>query len=141
LAILGETTVRLVNAERATIYVLDPDRAELWSRVAMGEGVGEIRVPLGTGISGMVGLTGETINLDDPYGDVRFNPEIDRRTGYRTRNLLTMPVKAAGGQIIGVFQLLNKREGSFGRDDVELLATLAASAATPLSRLRLSQNG
>jgi putative methionine-R-sulfoxide reductase with GAF domain len=137
LAILGETTVRLVNAERATIYVLDPDRAELWSRVAMGEGVGEIRVPLGTGISGMVGLTGETINLDDPYGDVRFNPEIDRRTGYRTRNLLTMPVKSAGGAIIGVFQLLNKRQGNFDRGDVEVLQTLATSAAVALERARI----
>jgi len=140
LAILGETSARLVNAERATIYVLDADKAELWSRLAMGDDVGEIRIPLGTGISGMVGLTGETITLDDPYNDVRFNPEVDRRTGYRTRNLLTMPVKSAGGQIIGVFQLLNKREGSFGKDDAELLATLAASAATPLSRLRLSEN-
>jgi eukaryotic-like serine/threonine-protein kinase len=139
LAILGETSARLVNADRATIYVLDADKAELWSRVAMGDGVGEIRIPLGTGISGMVGLTGETILLDDPYSDVRFNPEVDRRTGYRTRNLLTLPVKSAGGRILGVFQLLNKREGNFGQEDVMMLATLAASSATPLSRLRLGK--
>jgi serine/threonine-protein kinase len=138
LAILGETTARLVNAERATIYMLDAANAELWSRIAMGDGVGEIRVPLGTGIAGMVGLTGETINLDDPYRDLRFNTEVDRRTGYRTRNLLTMPVKSASGTIIGVFQLLNKRQGSFGREDVELLLTLAASAAVALENASLS---
>jgi serine/threonine-protein kinase len=133
LAILGETSTRLVNAERATIYVVDREKAELWSRVATGEGVGEIRIPLGTGISGMVGLTGETINLDDPYSDVRFNSEVDRRTGYRTRNLLTMPVKSASGTVIGVFQLLNKRQGNFDRGDVDLLGMLAAAAAGPLA--------
>jgi serine/threonine-protein kinase len=133
LAILGETSTRLVNAERATIYVIDEAKSELWSRVAMGDGVGEIRVPLGTGISGIVGLTGETIMLDDPYRDERFNPEVDWRTGYRTRNLLTMPVKSSVGKIIGVFQVLNKRDGSFSKGDMELLATLAASAAVPLA--------
>jgi serine/threonine-protein kinase len=134
LAILGETSARLVNAERATIYVVDLQNAELWSRIAMGDGVGEIRVPLGTGIAGMVGLTGETINLDDPYQDPRFNPEIDRRTGYRTRNMLAMPLRSAKGPIIGVFQLLNKREGNFGREEEEVLTTLAASAAVALER-------
>ena len=63
----------------------------------------------------MVALTGETINLEDPYSDVRFNPEVDKRTGYRTRNLLTMPVKSARGAILGVFQLLNKRQGNFSQ--------------------------
>ncbi len=138
LAILGETAARLVNSERATIYVLDVEKAEVWSRVAMGDGVGEIRVGLGMGISGMVALTGETINLDDPYNDVRFNPEIDKRTGYRTRNMLTMPVKSAKGAILGVFQLLNKRQGSFMKEDVELLTTLAASAAVALQNAGVS---
>jgi serine/threonine-protein kinase len=134
LTILGETAARLVSAERATIYMLDAANAQLWSRTAMGDGVGEIRAALGEGISGMVALTGETIMLDDPYSDVRFNPEVDKRTGYRTRNLLTMPVKSANGTILGVFQLLNKRLGSFGRADVELLSTLAASAAVALEK-------
>jgi eukaryotic-like serine/threonine-protein kinase len=133
LTILGETAARLVNAERSTIYMLDSAAAELWSRTAMGDGVGEIRVPLGTGISGMVALTGETIVLDDPYSDPRFNPDVDKRTGYRTRNLLTMPVKSGKGTILGVFQLLNKRQGNFDRGDVELLTTLAASAAVALA--------
>jgi eukaryotic-like serine/threonine-protein kinase len=136
LTILGETAARLASAERSTIYMVDKDAAQLWSRSAMGDGVGEIRIPLGTGISGMVALTGETIMLDDPYSDIRFNPEVDKRTGYRTRNLLTMPVKSAKGMILGVFQVLNKRQGSFGRDDVELLSTLAASAAVALENTK-----
>jgi serine/threonine-protein kinase len=137
LAILGDTAARLVHAERATIYMLDAAKAEVWSRVAMGDDVGEIRVPLGTGIAGLVALTGETLLLDDPYSDVRFNPEVDRRTGYRTRNILTMPVRSDKGAILGVFQLLNKRQGTFGREDVEMLTTLAASAAVAMENARL----
>jgi GAF domain-containing protein len=118
--------------------MVDHSNAEIWSRVAMGDGVGEIRVPLGTGISGMTALTGETIMIDDPYKDDRFNSDVDRRTGYRTRNLLTMPVKSAKGAILGVFQLLNKRQGKFGKEDIELLSTLAASAAVALENARLA---
>ena len=88
----------------------------------------------------MVGLTGETINLDEPYNDPRFNPEIDRRTGYRTRNMLTMPMRSEKGAIIGVFQLLNKRQGNFGPDDIEVLATLAASAAVALENAQGSRD-
>jgi serine/threonine-protein kinase len=128
LRLLGETTTRLTNAERATIYLHDRDRGELWSKVATGEGVGEIRVPLGTGIAGTVAATGEVINLENPYADPRFNPEIDRRTGYTTRSLLTLPMTGADGKVVGVFQVLNKRSGAFGPEDVAILQSLAASA-------------
>jgi serine/threonine-protein kinase len=129
LRLLSETTTRMANAERATIYLLDKERAELWSKVALGEEVGEIRVPLGTGIAGTVALTGEVINLADARGDSRFNPEIDRRTGYVTRNMLTLPMVGRDGRIIGVFQVLNKRGGPFGPEDAEILSSLATSAA------------
>jgi serine/threonine-protein kinase len=129
LRLLGETTARLTNAERATIYLLDRSRGELWSKVAVGDEVGEIRVPVGKGIAGLVAATGETINLEDPYADPRFNPEVDRRTGYTTRSLLTLPMTSAGGAVLGVFQVLNKRSGAFGTDDVAVLHALASSAA------------
>jgi GAF domain-containing protein len=76
-----------------------------------------------------VAATGEVINLDNPYADPRFNAEIDRRTGYTTRSLLTLPVTGADGQVVGVFQVLNKRSGAFGAEDVEILQSLAVSAA------------
>jgi serine/threonine-protein kinase len=135
LVLLTETTTRLVNAERATIFLVDRDRRELWSKVALGDGVGEIRVPLGKGIAGTVALSGETVNLSDPYADPRFNPDIDRRTGYRTRTLLTLPMRARDGQILGVFQVLNKRTGTFGTEDVEILQALALSAAAAAERV------
>jgi serine/threonine-protein kinase len=136
LRLLGETTARLTNAERATIYLVDRARGELWSKVAVGDEVGEIRVPLGKGIAGTVAATGETINLDNPYADPRFNPEVDRRTGYTTRSLLTLAMTAAGGEVLGVFQVLNKRSGAFGTDDMAVLHALAASAAVAVEHAR-----
>ncbi|MBM4072055.1 MAG: GAF domain-containing protein [Planctomycetes bacterium] len=130
LQLLSETTTRMANAERATIYLVNGERNELKSHVLIGDGVDDgIRVPLGTGIAGTVAVTGEIINLPDPYADSRFNQEIDRKTGYVTRNLLTVPMIGAQGRVIGVFQVLNKRGGPFDDDDAEILGSLAASAA------------
>jgi serine/threonine-protein kinase len=129
LRLLSETATRLANADRATIYLVDPERQELWSRVAMGDRVGEIRLPLGVGIAGTVARTGETINLPEAEADSRFNPEIDRRTGYKTRNMLTLPMVSPQGKVVGVFQLLNKRGGPFTAEDAEILSLLAASAS------------
>jgi serine/threonine-protein kinase len=140
LRLLSETTTRMANAERATIYLLDKEKAELWSKVAIGDDVGEIRVPLGTGIAGVVALGGEIINLADAHSDPRFNPDIDRRTGYITRNMLTLPMVGRDGRIIGVFQVLNKRGGPFGPEDAEILSSLATSAALAVendSRLQI----
>jgi serine/threonine-protein kinase len=129
LRLLGEVTTRVAGAERATIYLMDRQRGELWSKVAMGDEVGEIRVPLGRGIAGTVAVTGETINLADPYQDERFNPEVDRRTGYVTRNMLTLPMTGHDRRVVGVFQVLNKCTGAFEPEDVEILQSLATSAA------------
>ncbi len=107
LRILSEATARLVNAERATIYLIDRERAELWSKVILGEEHEVIRMPLGAGIAGSVAMNGHVINLSDPYADERFNPEVDRRTGFIMRNLLTIPMTDATGRRVGVLQVLN----------------------------------
>lgn len=129
LRLLAETTARLVNAELATIYLIDRERGELWSRVTLNQDVGEIRLPLGVGIAGTVALTGEPVNIPDAYADARFNPAIDRRTGHKTRNLLTVPMTAQDGSVLGVFQVINKQDGDFGIEDIEILSVLAASAS------------
>jgi serine/threonine-protein kinase len=136
LYLLGETASRLANAELATIYIIDRDRGEVWSKVKLGNDIGEIRVPLGRGIAGTVAATGQMINLPDPYADPRFNTEIDRQTGYKTRNLLTLPMIAQSGEVIGVFQVLNKRRGVFEAEDEEVLSALAATAAVIIERAR-----
>ena len=129
LRILGEAAARLVSAERATIFLIDAAAGQLRSKLALGEDETEIRLPIGSGIAGSVALTGKVINLSDPYGDARFNPEVDRRTGFTTRNLLTVPMTDATGRRLGVFQVLNKRGGPFDSEDVEILSQLALSAS------------
>lgn len=137
LRLIAEATTELLEADRATIFLVDPDRGELWSKVALGMGVGEIRFPLGTGISGQVAATGETVNIPDAYADKRFNPEPDRTSGYRTRSLLTYAMKAHDGRVIGVFQAVNKKGGPFTSVDEETLSSLAASAAVAIENAQL----
>lgn len=134
LRLISEITTSMANAERCTIYLVDPDKRELWSKVAMGNDVGEIRLPVGVGIAGTVAATGEPISIPNAYADSRFNREVDRRTGYTTRNLLTFPMIAQDGRILGVFQVLNKRTGPFVAEDVELLSLLAESAAVAVEK-------
>ena len=136
LYLIGETASRLANAELATIYLIDRGRGEVWSKVKLGNDIGEIRVPLGTGIAGTVAATGQMINLPDPYADGRFNSEIDRQTGYKTRNLLTLPMIARNTEVIGVFQIMNKRRGVFEAEDEDVLSALAATAAVVIERAR-----
>jgi len=141
LRLLAETSARLVNAESATIYLVDRERGELWSKVTLDKGVGEIRLALGVGIAGTVALTSEPINLPDAYADARFNPEIDRRTGHKTRSLLTVPMHAHDGGVLGVFQVINKQDGAFGLEDIEILAALAASASIAIERAAQPNRG
>ena len=133
---MATATADLLAADRATIFIVDRDRGELWSRVALG--AGEIRFPLGIGIAGSVAQTGETINIPDAYADSRFNPEPDRASGYHTKSLLTFPMKGNDGEVIGVFQVVNKRGGGpFTHVDEDMLASLGASAAVAVENAQL----
>ena len=137
LRLIAEATVTMVGAERATIYIVDQDRQEFWSRVATGKGVGEIRFPIGVGIAGAVAKTGETISIADAYADPRFNPESDKRTGFHTRNLLTLAMTGHDGAVIGVFQAINKTAGEFTIEDEITLGSLASSAAVAVENAQL----
>src|SRR6266851_3748480 len=137
LRLIADATVTMVGAERATIFIVDGERQEYWSRVATGQGVGEIRFPLGVGIAGTVAKTGETISIPDAYADPRFNPENDKRTGFRTRNLLTLAMTGHDGVVIGVFQAINKTTGEFTIEDEVTLGSLASSAAVAVENAQL----
>src|SRR4051812_48096289 len=116
-----EVSVQQTGAERGTLFLNDEKTNELYSRVAQGVGFREIRLVNDTGIAGHVFKTGEGIIIDDAYTDSRFNRSIDADTGFITRNLLCAPIATPGKEIIGVLQILNKRSGTFTRDDLELL--------------------
>lgn len=127
----------LLRAERASIFLVDREREELWMTVAReaDEGVAELRVPMATGIAGYVARTGEIVHIDDAYADPRFNPEMDRRTGFRTRAILCVPLRDAQGNVFAVSQLLNRTDGKpFDADDerrfVEFLQPIAVMLET-----------
>ncbi|HUQ41810.1 MAG TPA: GAF domain-containing protein, partial [Candidatus Limnocylindrales bacterium] len=133
---MAESTATLLAADRATIFVVDRVRQELWSRVALG--ATDIRTPIGVGIAGTVAANGKTINIRDAYEDPRFNPEHDQESGYRTKSLITFPMKGNGGHVIGVFQVMNKRGGGpFTETDEQTLSSLASSAAVAIENAQL----
>jgi len=134
---ISQTTSHLLGAERSTVFLVDRSRNELWSRVAEGLDRQEIRIPLAAGIAGTVASSGTPIRISDAYTDPRFNPEVDKRTGYRTRNILCAPMRNARGQVIGVFQVLNKRDGDFSALDEQLLASLSSQAAVAVENAQL----
>ena len=101
----------MLNADRATLFLNDEKTNELFSRVAMGEGIGEIRLPNTAGIAGSVFTSGETMNIPYAYADLRFNPSFDKQTGYFTRSILCVPVINKNGKVIGCTQVLNKKGG------------------------------
>lgn len=131
------TISEVMNADRATLFLVDPKTGDLWSKVAQGLSLSEIRVPKGKGIVGHVAESGETVNITDAYQDPRFNPEVDRKTGYRTRNMLCMPLRNEARDIIGVLQVLNKKVGVFKAEDESLLDALGSQATIALNNSRL----
>ncbi|HEX9655283.1 MAG TPA: ATP-binding protein [Bacteroidota bacterium] len=136
--ILGAAT-RSVDADRGTLYLIDEATGELWSKMTQGKSTVEIRLPIGKGLAGFVAKTGETINIADAYKDPRFNPEIDKRSGYRTHNVLTIPMRDKEGKIVGVFQFLNKNAGSFTEDDESFIDALSVHAAIAVENAWLAQ--
>ena len=101
---LIELCAQATDAERCTVYFVDQERKELWSRIAARTAI-EIRLPLGTGIAGQAALTGETINVPDAYADPRFDRNVDLRSGYRTLNMLVVPVwEDTSRNVIGVLR-------------------------------------
>jgi signal transduction histidine kinase/CRP-like cAMP-binding protein len=139
LGLILNAATKGIGADRGTVYLVDDLKGELWSKVAQGDKLAEIRLPIGKGIAGHVAKTGDVINIPDAYADPRFNPEVDKATGYRTRNMLCMPLKNKDGKIIGVFQLLNKLEGSFDEGDVQFIEALSAHASVAIENARQAQ--
>ena len=127
----------VMEADRSTLYLLDEETDELWSKVAQGDDVHEIRLKPGEGLAGAVASTGKPLNIKDAYQDPRFDAEWDRRTGYRTRSTLCVPMKNQHGRTIGVVQVLNKLEGHFTVADEALLTALASHAAVSIENSRL----
>ena len=138
LQLLIEESKTVLNAERATVFLVDRKKSELWSKVASGTPT--IRIPIDKGIAGAVAISGHVLNIKDVYKDKRFNPEVDKKTGYRTRSMLTVPMFNAKNLVIGVFQVLNNKEKNFfDKQDEEILSLLADQASGHVENAQLYQ--
>ena len=127
-----EKVTEILHTERSSLFLLDHEKDELWSRVAEGAEVSEIRFPSSTGLAGYVASTGEVLNIEDAYKDPRFNPSIDQITGYRTKSVICAPVINRKGKIIGITQAVNKKEGVFDKEDEDLLLALSSQIAVAI---------
>lgn len=127
---------KVVGADRCTVFLCDDDNQELWAM----QGEVNIRIPKNTGIAGEVATSGETVNIPDAYSDTRFNQAVDKKSGYTTRSILCMPIKA-GKEVVGVIQLLNKDSGPFDDEDVEIMSSFLNIAGPIIKSSHLFQHG
>jgi signal transduction histidine kinase len=135
-----DTAVRMLDCERATLYVIDHAKNELWSRVLTEMELTEIRLPLdGRSLAAEVARAGRLLRIDAPYEDPRFDPSVDARSGFRTRSMLVAPIDARDRRRLGVLQAVNDHEGAFQEDDERLIQGLAGSAGVALEYVELSE--
>lgn len=137
LGLIVDKVTELMEADRATLYLVSDDGTALWSKVVRGGELVEIRLRMGEGLAGWVAETRELVNIPDAYVDPRFQHSVDQATGYRTRTILGVPMVGAVGGLVGVLQVLNKVEGAFSRGDEELLQALASQAAIAIENAKL----
>lgn len=135
---IAEACCSILSCERASIFLHDPGRDELWTKVAL-QSAAEIRVPSHAGIVGHVFKHNSVLHVPDPYHDTRFNPEPDRRTGFVTRNLLAAPMVDLERRPVGVIQAINKSTGAFEPTDSGLIQLLADQAGVAIQRYNLQQ--
>ena len=134
--IMSEVT-RMLGSERSTLFLNDERTGELFSRLAQGDGVLEIRLPNTAGIAGTVFTGGETMNIPYAYADLRFDPSFDIQTGFFTHSILCAPVVNQQGKIIGVTETLNKKGGPFTEEDEQRLKAFTAQMAIALENAKL----
>ncbi len=149
LSVIIDAMRDVLHAERATVFEYDSSSDELFSTVAHGfeeggaatdESSAEIRFPSHQGLAGESAQERRLINVPDASTEPRFNPEIDKKTGFNTRSLLSIPLVGYDNELIGVAQVLNKSTGSFSSDDENIAIALAAQAAVAIKRGRLIED-
>lgn len=140
LDLIASYVEKILSAERCSIFILDEKNNELWSKVTTGMSNTEIRVPLGSGISGWVAKTGQSLNIEDAYQSDKFNPEIDKITRFKTKSVLAVPLKNISGKTIGVFEVMNKINGVFDADDEGILRLISSLAASAIENAQLYEN-
>lgn len=139
LDIIMRKVTELMRAERSTLFLLDQDNHQLFSKLAQGITLKEIRLNLGEGIAGYVAQTCEPIISNDAYRDERFTDRVDQITGFRTRSIICIPLMNKVKEIVGVLQVLNKIDGEFDESDLSLLKALGSQITVAIENNKLYQ--
>ncbi len=132
-----DVAVDLTNADRGTLYLVDNEKKEIWSKVLMGKEISEIRLKIGDGLAGYVAESGEILNIKDVKLDGRFDSSFDNITGYTTKNMLVYPIKDKKEDIVGVLQLLNSHKGEFSNQEKMFLNAISLNIAFALENASL----
>ncbi len=133
-----ERITQLMESDRSSLFLVDREKGIVWSKIAQGAEIKEIRVALGQGIAGWVADTGQIVNIPDAYADSRFNPGVDKLTGYQTRTILCVPLTTRQGEVLGAIQTLNKKSRvPFSVHDERLLKSLASQICIAIEHTRL----
>lgn len=138
LVLMADMGRSIVQADRCSLWLIDEESAELWTKVA--HGVDELRIPLTAGFVGYSVQTGESLLIEDAYKDPRFDRRSDEKTHYHTASVMTVPLHDSQGKVMGVFQAINKVGGSpvFEKEDLEHLALTAVYSAKTVESARLT---
>ena len=137
--VLAKFTASVINAEQASVFLNDPRTSELYTRITLNKLTREIRIMNDGGVAGHVFTTGRGLIIPDAYADPRFDPEVDKKTGFVTKNILCVPLRTLGGRVIGVSEVLNKRTDAFTEEDLGLLEELVRQAAIALESRRTAE--
>ena len=137
LRVFTRRVAELLDAERASMFLVDHARGELTLHVSQDLAAGEtVRIPIGSGIAGAAAASGRPVRVADAYQDPRFNRDVDVRTGFRTRSVLCLPLQDRSGNVFAVTQLLNRRDGRpFDEADEARYAEFAGSLGVLLESL------
>lgn len=140
LTLIMETSKDLMKADASSLMLLDKEKNELYfevARGAAGEKVKKMRVKLGQGIAGSVAQSGQPLIVNDAYADKRFSPDYDRKTGFHTKAICCVPLKSRD-RVIGIVQVINKRDGSmFTNEDLKTFTSFASQASIAIENARL----
>ena len=128
-----------IGAERGSLFLHDPAAHQLYTRVALGNLSREIRIDEQSGIAGWVFKNGDSVIVNEPYNDERFNQEVDERTGFTTDSIACVPIFTFGETPIGVLQVLNKIDAKFSEDDIDAIKLVASQCASTLNTYALTE--
>lgn len=136
-SVIMDRTRLFMDTEKCSVFIFDKKKNELWSRVSTDLAANEVRFPAHTGITGWVFQHQKPLMINDAYSDPRFYPGVDRKTHFKTRNILCLPLINRKGTCIGTLQVINKTIGDFTPDDAGLLLSVSHYITIALENARL----